>query len=60
MDDNEFKAFMDLLMCSDTWPIDPDTDTRADRDSQKLLEAYANKEAKKRGFSDWIEATHKM
>lgn len=49
MSDLEFKIFMDLLMCSDPWPM---------ASGQDEMEALANKEAVKRGFPDWVTATH--
>lgn len=53
MSDKEFHAFMSLLMCSDPWP----TDCENEMDTMKDL---ANKEAVKRGYTDWIEAIHKF
>lgn len=51
MNDKEFRAFMDLLMCSDPWPVD-------DKNNQAIIEALADKEAKRRQFGDWITAYH--
>lgn len=51
MNDKEFRAFMDLLMCSDPWPVD-------DKDNQAIMISLADKEAKKRRFEGWITAYH--
>lgn len=54
MTDQEFEVFMGLLMCSDPWPMDhvPGSD--------ELMVALADKEAKKRGFENWIVALHEF
>jgi len=52
MNYQELKAFLHLLMVSDPWPHE-----EADN---IILETYANEEARDRGYSDWIEAFHKM
>lgn len=49
MTDIEFKIFMDLLMCSDPWPMVSGQDEMTD---------LADREAKKRGFPDWVTACH--
>jgi len=54
MNNTEFRAFLDLLMCSDPWPVKPDNNT------QYTLIKFADKESQNRGFTDWIEAYHKM
>lgn len=57
MDARTFRGFLDLLMCSDPWPVDraPHRDN-----SQKIIDEWADKEARRHGYSDWIEAYHKM
>ena len=52
MNDEEFRAFMGLLMCSDPYP-----DSQSNMD---ILKNYANRIAVDKGFSDWIEAYHKL
>jgi len=52
MEDYEYRAFLDLMMCSDPWPV-------PDNVGQQLLEAFADDQAKKRGFDNWIEAYHR-
>jgi hypothetical protein len=46
----EFKAFLDLLMSSDPSPLTDEQDL--------ALQAFADAEAKRHGFQDWIEAYH--
>jgi hypothetical protein len=52
MNDYQFRAFLDLLMVSDPWPLD-------ERDHRALL-AHANAESGKRGYDGWIHAYHDM
>ena len=49
---HEFRALLDLLMVSDPWPLD--------KAGEVILKAFADKEAKKRGFDNWIEAYMKL
>ncbi len=51
----EFRNLLDLIMCSDPWPV-PDT---GDGDGQDNLIRLADRESKARGFADWIEAYHR-
>ena len=51
MEDLEFRYFMDLMMCSDPWPIE--------EHGHGVLLDLVEKEANKRGFDGWIEAYHK-
>jgi len=55
MKDNEFRAFLDLLMCSDPWPVTGDEGV-----GQSVLTMLADKEAKNRGFENWVVAYHSM
>uniref|UniRef100_A0A6H1ZA09 Uncharacterized protein n=1 Tax=viral metagenome TaxID=1070528 RepID=A0A6H1ZA09_9ZZZZ len=50
MTGDQFKALLDLIMCSDPWPTD--------KNNQKTIEQLANEEADKRNYNDWIEAYH--
>lgn len=50
MNDKEFRAFLDLMMCSDPWPIQ-DGDV-----SEAILIEFADKEANNRGYENWIDA----
>jgi len=54
MNEKEYRAFLDLLMCSDPWPI------KDGGKNHKILEAFANKEATKFGHEDWIVAYHRL
>ena len=51
MNDIEFRCFLDLLMCSDPWPIN-------DEISQNVMMNLADQESHKRRFPDWISAYH--
>ena len=54
MDTITLKAFLTLLMCSDPWPVNND------QDNQITLERFADSESRRHGFTDWIEAYHKI
>ena len=51
MNDEMFGIFIEMLICADPWPLSP----------EKLLVAnkFADFEARKRGYTDWIDALHK-
>jgi len=56
MTDIQYRAFLDLMMCSDPWPV-------VDRDgidSNAILEGLALDEARARGFESWIVAYHEV
>ena len=59
MTDKELRAFLDLLMVSDPWPV-CDKHGVVDLNSQVILIALADREAGKSGrdFLDWIDAHH--
>ena len=48
MNDAEYRAFLDLLMCSDPYPCQ----------GEEILKNLADHEARKRDFEDWIAAYH--
>ena len=50
MNDEEFRALLDLLMVSDPWPL---------TSGRGALEAFADRIAVARGYADWVEAYHK-
>ena len=54
MDDREYRAYLNLLMCCDPWP------ETTDEQSQEILDGFADKEAKKRGYDTWITAYHEF
>lgn len=52
----EFRAFLDLLMCSDPWPV-------ADKgagDGHDLMLQLADRHARDRGYEGWVDAYHKF
>ena len=53
MNDKQYRAFLNLLMCSDPWPT-------PDAAEDETLKDFADAEAVKRGYSDWIVAFHEM
>ncbi len=53
MTDAQFRAFLDLMMCSDPWPVEPD-----DMGTHDHMICLADMESAKRGYGDWIEAYH--
>ena len=59
MEDIEFRSFIDLLMCSDPWPLSWD-DLYSGRNTQEILNDFADREARDRGYADWIAAHHQM
>lgn len=54
MNPKQFRAFLDLLMCSDPWPVDDGGE------SQKALDKFANEEAVRHGQRDWVGAYHHL
>jgi hypothetical protein len=55
MNDEQFRAFLDLIMCSDPWPVFDYWGARDDK-SLALLRNLATDLARKRGYADWIDA----
>ena len=53
MTGEEFYALMELLWHCDPWPIVPKTEK-----SIETITAWADKEARARGYRDWREAYH--
>lgn len=57
MNQNQFRALLDLLMCSDPWPIEG----QAGDESRKLLIEFANCESTETyGKDNWIIAYHEI
>lgn len=52
MNDEVFRAFMSLMMGSDPFPCSDE--------EKDLLNDFADQIAKEKGYSDWIEALHKL
>lgn len=46
----EFRAILNLLMCSDPFPTA--------LEDQLVITAWADKQAEEFGFTDWIDAYH--
>lgn len=53
MDDVQYKCFLELLMVSDPFPSN-------DPVNEIILKDFADQEAQKRGFKNWIEAYHSL
>ena len=53
MTDNEFRAFLDLMMCSDPWPGEM-------LGGQDPLERFADRHSRELGFDGWIVAYHEF
>jgi hypothetical protein len=49
----QLRAFVYLLMCADPWPVD-------DENNQLIVDAFADEEAMRHGFNDWVEAYHAL
>lgn len=50
MSDKVFRAFLNLMMCSDPWP--------AGEEDHGCLITIADHESRLRGFDSWIAAYH--
>lgn len=56
MNSFEYRIFLDLLMCSDPWPIH---DGLGGEYGQDVMTSLANRVGVDYGYSDWIDAYHK-
>ena len=56
--EDRFRAFLDLLMCSDPWPV-RDSGSVDEANHAAMIE-LANAEAKFRGYDSWVEAFHRF
>ena len=54
MTSKQYRALLDLLMCSDPWPVG----TERGDDGQETVIGLVTEEAMRRGHRDWIEAYH--
>ena len=52
MSDKVYAAFIELLMCSDPSPLDAEPDA--------ALRQYADHRARYGGFTDWVDAFHRL
>lgn len=48
----QFRAFLDLMMVSDPWPLDDQ--------ANRILMGFADDESRKRNFPEWITAYHEF
>ncbi len=53
MNQEQFRAFLVLLMCSDPWPVE-------EEGHQKILDTFADEESNRHGYRDWLEAYHAL
>lgn len=53
MSEEQLRAFLILLMCSDPWPVENES-----QEHQKILTDFADEESQRHGYTDWIEAYH--
>ena len=53
MTEEEFRAFLDLLMCCDPWPV-------TEPENQELVESFAERHSYELGFDGWIVAFHEF
>ena len=56
MTDKQYRRFLDLLMCSDPWPVAD----LGDGDGEDILICFANAEARRRGYDSWVVAFHEL
>jgi hypothetical protein len=52
MNEQEFRAFLNLMMCSDPWPA-------SDQDHAELMN-FAERCSVAMGYRDWVEAYHQL
>ena len=52
MNDIEFKAMLELVMCCDPWPVEGNTENQA------IIKKFVDEEATARLYSGWVEAYH--
>lgn len=52
----EFRAFLDLLMCSDSWPVHNE---HGGESGYETMREFADITSRDYGFADWIDAYHR-
>lgn len=57
MNKKQFRAFLDLIMCCDPWPVD---DTLATETNEWMVKDFASAHARTLGFTDWVDAYHRL
>jgi hypothetical protein len=50
MTDTQFRALLDLVMCSDPWPVNAA--------NQVIVWVWMDIESIRRGYTDWVDAYH--
>ena len=56
MTDKQYRAFMDLMMCCDPWPVGSESGD----DGHETLLALADEQAQARGYDSWYVAYHEF
>ena len=59
MNNREFSEFVKLLMCCDPWPVKHENGTRS-HDNEVTIKAWADNEARRLGFDNWIDAYYSI
>ena len=57
-----FRALLDLVMCSDPWPVlmDEFLRTRIDKKNRNAVERFLDDQSKLYEYEDWIDAYHRF
>jgi len=58
MTNTEFRAVLDWFMCSDPWPVE--RDVTIGESNHVCVTNWLDREAKARGFDDWVVAFHEF
>lgn len=53
--DERFRALLDLMMCSDPWPVGRDGVW-----NERVVKDLLDEESRKRGYADWVGAYHEF
>lgn len=54
LEEDQFRALLDLFMCSDPWPVHD----QGQGDGHTTIEGLLDAEAQFYGYLDWIDAYH--
>ena len=54
IDEIPLRAILDWYMCSDPWPVDEPFQ------NQEIVTEWLDTVCKAKGYTDWVEAYHKM
>lgn len=58
MNNKQFRALLDLIMCCDPWPVEDDGKNQ--ESNEDLVKDLASAHARTLGFTDWVDAYHKL